>query len=171
MNTSPSIPNPPPTGPDPLAVALSKLEPTPHGFEWNSFMFAAGRASKGRAILTWQVTAALLALVVGALAYAYFARPPAVVERERIVYVDRVVEKPAEVPLPAPLPLPKPEVKPEPKPEAPGSPAPQSSAGWVFDPPPEQGAAARWLNTRNEVLTVGLSVLPDRGPKVSPSQK
>jgi hypothetical protein len=55
-----------------------------------------------------------------------------------------------------------------PKPETPSA-APGSD--WTFDPPPEQGAAARWLTQRNEVLTVGLSVLPDPGRKVAPPRE
>jgi len=167
-----------PPAPDPLAVAMSKLEPAPHGFEWNALMFAAGRASKARTIVTWQVAAAVCALVAIAFACAYFARPPAVVERERVIYVDRVVEKPVDVqPAPLPLPLPKPEVKPEvkpePKPQSPSPVSPQAttSTSWVFEPSPERGAGARWLNLRNEVLTVGLSVLPDHGQKMPPPEK
>src|SRR5262245_62822487 len=103
-----------PPAPDPLAVAMSKLEPAPHGFEWNALMFAAGRASKARTIVTWQVAAAVCALVAIAFACAYFARPPAVVERERVIYVDRVVEKPVDVqPAPLRLPLHTHEVQPE----------------------------------------------------------
>ena len=88
MNTSPS----PPSAPDPLAVALSKLDPSPHGFEWNALMFAAGRASKARALAFWQVVAAVCAIAAAGFAYAYFARPPQVVERERVVYIDHVID-------------------------------------------------------------------------------
>jgi hypothetical protein len=34
-----------------------------------------------------------------------------------------------------------------------------------------RGAAARWFDTRNEVLTIGLSVLPDRGTRVDPPRE
>jgi hypothetical protein len=71
--------NPPPNAPDPLAVALSKLEPSPHGFEWNSLMFAAGQASKARALAFWRAAALLFALLAAGFAYAYFTRPPVVV--------------------------------------------------------------------------------------------
>ncbi len=148
MNTSS------PNAPDPLAVALAKLDPAPHGFEWNALMFAAGRASKGRALTFWRVAACLCVVVACGFAVAYFARPTAVVERERVVYVDRVAPVP---PAPVPVPLPVPEVKPEPRPLPP--------AGWNYDDPPEHGSAARWLSVRNEVLTAGLGVLPDLGPK------
>jgi hypothetical protein len=76
MNTPET--NPPPA-PDPLAVALSKLEPAPHGFEWNRLMFEAGRASKERALAFWRAVALLCALLAGGLAYAYFTRPAVVV--------------------------------------------------------------------------------------------
>jgi hypothetical protein len=71
--TTPSN-NPPPNSPDPLAVALSKLEPTPHGFEWNKLMFAAGRESKMRELIFWRVVALLSALAAATFAYLYFTR-------------------------------------------------------------------------------------------------
>jgi len=176
MNTTPNNPNPP-NAPDPLAVALSKLDPAPHGFEWNALMFAAGRASKTRALTFWRVVAGICAAVACGFALAYLTRPEVVTERERVVYVERAPEKPAEPPtaVPAPLPTPVPAVKPDvlpaPKPEAtPSAPEPPEPQGWTYDRPPEQGAALRWLNTRNEVLTVGLSVLPDPGRKVKTPQ-
>lgn len=156
MSTSTNNPNVPPP-PDPLAVALSKLDPAPHGFEWNALMFAAGRASKARALMLWRVVAGVCAVAAGVFAFAYFTRSPAVFER--VVYVERpksldasATPVPATEPVPAPLPTPEP---------------PAPSAEWSFDSPPEQGAATRWWQTRNEVLTVGLSVLPDGGRKVS----
>lgn len=71
MSTTPNTPTPPP---DPLAVALAKLEPAPHGLEWNALMFAAGRASKARALRFWQCVAGACALAAVALALALFAR-------------------------------------------------------------------------------------------------
>jgi hypothetical protein len=71
MNTPP---NSPPPAPDPLAVALSKLEPAPHGFEWNGLMFAAGQASKARALAFWRAVALVFALLAGGFAFAYFTR-------------------------------------------------------------------------------------------------
>ena len=71
MKTPPT--NPPPA-PDPLAVALSKLDPAPHGFEWHALMFAAGRASKARALLFWRIAAGACALAACGFALAYFAR-------------------------------------------------------------------------------------------------
>ncbi len=70
MNTAPNTPN----APDPLAVALAKLDPAPHGFEWNALMFAAGRASKARALLFWRVVAGTCALAACGFAFAYFTR-------------------------------------------------------------------------------------------------
>ena len=135
------IPTPgtPPPAPDPLAVALSKLDPAPHGFDRDALMFAAGRASKGRALTFWRAAAGACAVLAAGFAVAYFTRPPVVIERPRAVYVDRAA--------PA-VPPPAPETKPEQPPAAP-------SPGWNYDPPPEPGAAARWLNLRNEVLTAG----------------
>lgn len=91
MNTPP--PNRPPGAPDPLAVALAKLDPAPHGFEWNALMFAAGRASKARALLFWRVAAAACAAVAVGFAVAYFTRPPVVVER--VVHVEPGAPAPA----------------------------------------------------------------------------
>lgn len=162
MNTSSN--QPPPAAPDPLAVALSQLDPAPHGFEWNKLMFAAGRASKKRAIIFWRVVSGVCALAAVGFAFAYFTQAQRVTER--IVYVERPapkVETP-EGPQPDPQPLPLP-VPPKPQPE-PSSVVPGSD--WTFEPPPEQGAATRWFTQRNEVLTIGLSVLPDPGRKVAP---
>jgi hypothetical protein len=74
MNT-PDNTNPPnPQAPDPLAVALSKLEPAPHGLEWNALMFAAGRESKARALAFWRAVALIFAMLACAFAYLYFTR-------------------------------------------------------------------------------------------------
>ena len=100
MNTQPNTESSNPNAPDPLAVALSKLDPAPHGFEWNALMFAAGRASKTRALTFWRVVAGVCAGVACGFALAFLARPEVVVERERVVYVERTPEKAAE-PLPA----------------------------------------------------------------------
>jgi hypothetical protein len=165
MNTQPNNPNPlNPNAPDPLAVALAKLDPAPHGFEWNTLMFAAGRASKTRALIFWRVVAGVCAVVACGFALAFFTQPPVIVERERVVYIDRVPEKAVEPPAVIPAPLPVPPTKPE----APQVPSTTEPPGWTYEPLPEQGVALRWLNTRNEVLTVGLSVLPDAGRKVPP---
>lgn len=157
-------PNHPPPAPDPLAVALAKLDPAPHGFDWNALMFAAGRESKARALLFWRVATGVCALVACGLAVALFLRPVPAVVVERPVYVERIVPAPAPpvapaVEAPAPRPVPEPGGAPAPVTEPP--------AQWSYDPPPSQGAAARWFHLRNDVLTVGLGVLPDTGPKMS----
>ncbi len=156
MNTS--LPNQPPNSPDPLAITLAKLEPAPHGFDWNSLMFAAGRESKARALLYWKVLAGVFAVLAGGFALAYFAQPRSVpVPVERIIYVDRIVPAqptPTE-PTPEPLPVPPPEV-------------PPSRLDWEYETPVSPNVALRWLNTRNEILMHGLGVLPDTGPKISP---
>ncbi|MFM8273550.1 MAG: hypothetical protein ACKODX_14655 [Gemmata sp.] len=85
MNT----PRPTPPPPDPLAVALAKLDPAPHGFDRSALMFAAGRESKARALLFWRVATGVCAVVAAGFAAAYFTRPPVVVERPRVVYVER----------------------------------------------------------------------------------
>jgi hypothetical protein len=72
MNNPPN--NPPPNAPDPLAVALSRLEPAPHGFEWNKLMFAAGQASKARALNFWRAVALVCALAACGFAFLYFTR-------------------------------------------------------------------------------------------------
>jgi hypothetical protein len=59
---SDSVPPPP----DPLAVALAKLEPAPHGFDRDALMFAAGRESKARAVSFWKIVATI-ALVAAAV--------------------------------------------------------------------------------------------------------
>ncbi len=73
MSTLPNNPNPP-NAPDPLAVALAKLDPAPHGFDWNALMFAAGCASKARALVFWRAVAGACALAALGFALAYFSR-------------------------------------------------------------------------------------------------
>jgi hypothetical protein len=173
MNTQPNNPPNGPPPPDPLAVALSKLDPAPHGFDWNALMFAAGRASKTRALVFWRIAAGVGALAAFAFAFAYFTQPPTVTER--VVFVERPATRSAQPVVAAPTPVPgaqpAPELLPQPLPTTPTPPESFAPPEWSFDPPPDQGAAARWFNMRNEVLTVGLSVLPDNGRKVSAPEK
>ena len=73
MSTQPPPPNPgPDRPPDPLAVALSKLDPAPHGFDRDALMFAAGRESKARALALWQWIAAAATFAAAAFAALYF---------------------------------------------------------------------------------------------------
>ncbi|HEY1189094.1 MAG TPA: hypothetical protein VGE74_15680, partial [Gemmata sp.] len=97
-------PNRPPNPPDPLAVALAKLDPAPHGFDWNALMFAAGRESKARALRFWRLTAGACALVACGLAVALFSRP-ARVPVERIVYIGRTAPPAPGEPVVPPAPL------------------------------------------------------------------
>jgi hypothetical protein len=68
--------DPIPNTPDPLAIALSKLDPAPHGFDRDALMFAAGRESKVWIIKCWQVLAAGASVVAVVLGYLYFTRVP-----------------------------------------------------------------------------------------------
>jgi hypothetical protein len=63
-----------PNAPDPLAIALSKLDPAPHGFNRDALMFAAGRESKAWTIKLWQVVAGVATVVAGVFGYLYFVR-------------------------------------------------------------------------------------------------
>jgi hypothetical protein len=64
--------DPIPNTPDPLAIALSKLDPSPHGFNRDAFMFTAGRESKVWIIKFWQFVAAVATFAAGVFAYLYF---------------------------------------------------------------------------------------------------
>jgi hypothetical protein len=74
MNEDPATPETPPR-PDPLAVALSKLDPAPHGFDRDALMFAAGRESKLRLVNLWRTLAALAMVLAVVFATLYFTRP------------------------------------------------------------------------------------------------
>ena len=74
MNDEPATPETPPR-PDPLAVALSKLDPAPHGFDRDALMFAAGRESKVRLLNLWRLFAAVAMAVAVLFATLYFTRP------------------------------------------------------------------------------------------------
>ena len=63
-----------PTTPDPLAVALSKLDPAPHGFDRDALMFAAGRESKARALTFWRALASAALAAAAVFATLYFTR-------------------------------------------------------------------------------------------------
>ncbi len=68
--------DPIPNTPDPLAIALSKLDPSPHGFNRDALMFAAGRESKAWIIKCWKVVAGAALIAAAAFAYLYFTRLP-----------------------------------------------------------------------------------------------
>lgn len=69
----PNADSPPP--PDPLAVALSKLDPAPHGFNRDALMFAAGQASKWRLVTLWRAIAVIAIVVAALFATLYFTQP------------------------------------------------------------------------------------------------
>lgn len=73
MNDEPATPETPPR-PDPLAVALSRLDPAPHGFDRDALMFAAGRESKMRLVNLWRILAALAMVIAALFATLYFTR-------------------------------------------------------------------------------------------------
>ena len=78
-----------PPASDPLAVALSKLDPAPHGFDRDALLFAAGAASKFWLLNFWRAVAAAALVAAGAFATLYFTRPV----KTEIVYQQVVVEK------------------------------------------------------------------------------
>jgi hypothetical protein len=73
MNADDTTPETPPP-PDPLAVALSKLDPAPHGFDRDALMFAAGRESKMRLINLWRTLAGLALAAAVVFATLYFTK-------------------------------------------------------------------------------------------------
>ncbi|MBA4186843.1 MAG: hypothetical protein C0467_02375 [Planctomycetaceae bacterium] len=77
-----------PTTPDPLALALSKLDPAPHGFNRDSLMFQAGQASKLNALAFWRATAVIATIAAGVFATLYFTRPTKIEHIERQVVVE-----------------------------------------------------------------------------------
>ena len=89
MNHEPATPESP-LRPDPLAVALSKLDPAPHGFDRDALMFAAGRESKLRLINLWRVLAAVAMAVAVVFATLYFTRPA------KSEFMDRAVPRAAQ---------------------------------------------------------------------------
>jgi hypothetical protein len=85
-------PGSPPPAADPLAVALSRLDPAPHGFDRDALMFAAGGETKARLLNLWKgVAAAALAAAV-TFATLYFTRPTRGVYIDRPVVMDRAAK-------------------------------------------------------------------------------
>lgn len=87
---------PPPGPPDPLAVALAKLDPAPPRIDRDRLMFQAGAESRRGVIRLWQFTAGILAAVGFAAGARMYLRPPVVVER--VVLVER--EPATQMPVP-----------------------------------------------------------------------
>jgi hypothetical protein len=73
MNDEPTTPETP-TRADPLAVALSRLDPAPHGFDRDALMFAAGRESKLRLVNLWRIVAGAAMIAAVVFATLYFTR-------------------------------------------------------------------------------------------------
>jgi hypothetical protein len=161
------VTRPPHPPPDPLAAALAKLDPAPPAIDRDRLMFQAGAASRAPVIRLWQLTAGFLAAI--GFAAGMFFRPPAVVER--VVYVEKSAAPSPDRPPPAPearepaAPTPAPAPA---QPESAPSAAPEPLAVLPRAAGPA-GDAVRWLRLRNEVLTVGLGVLPDHGRHGAPS--
>lgn len=86
MKDAAITPDPPPP-PDPLAVALSRLDPAPHGFDRDALMFAAGRESKLWIIGLWRTLAIAAMIVALVFAALYFLHPvkPGSIERPGVV--------------------------------------------------------------------------------------
>jgi hypothetical protein len=57
-----------------LAVALSKLDPAPHGFDRDALMFAAGRESKMWLIGLWRTLAITAMILAFTFAMLYFKK-------------------------------------------------------------------------------------------------
>jgi hypothetical protein len=64
---------PPDAKPDPLELALSRLEPAPARLDRDRLMFLAGAESRRSTIRLWQLTAGFLAAVGFASGVAYKA--------------------------------------------------------------------------------------------------
>src|SRR4051812_38428033 len=111
MSDDPDIVNPetggltPPARRDPLAAALTELQPAPAALNRDRLMFAAGAESRRPGIRRWQGAAGFMA-AVGFAAGLYFRPSPP---------EPRVIEKVVEVRVPGPA-APTPEPAPEPPP-------------------------------------------------------
>ena len=73
MTTEHATPESPPP-PDPLAIALAKLDPAPHGFDRDALMFAAGRESKMWLLGFWRTLAIVATIIALTFAALYFFR-------------------------------------------------------------------------------------------------
>ena len=95
-------PTKPPTGVERLRpsglAARSHLPPT--ALDRDALLFAAGRAAQARSDRVWQLSTAILSLAAASLGATLVLRPAAVVERERLVYVQ--TPPPAAAPQPPP---------------------------------------------------------------------
>jgi hypothetical protein len=144
-----------------LVRALRDLVPAPPAINRDRLMYAAGASSRLNSTRLWQFAAGLLA-AMGFAAGMYF-KPPVIIVREVSIGPTSSPSLPLVQQDAEPKIVPQPETvvpsisQPEPTPE----PAVNVHVRSVKDP-------YYWLQIREDVLSVGLSALPDSGPKSSP---
>jgi hypothetical protein len=148
----------PDVGPtDPLARALAALRPAHPGLDERVLLYRAGQAAAGRELSMWRWVVALqfgLLLLVGGGAAVLFARLDA---------LDRMTPAPVAQPAPGRVPDPRPP-GPEAAPPPPPAPSPTPAAEFA-GPGVVVDELADYLRQRREVMTAGLGVLPDTGPR------
>lgn len=133
---------------DPLAKALSVLEPMPTPLNRDQLMFAAGAAGRDRDVSFWkrlvygQATAACLVVGVGVAMYGF---PDGRFRGGRSADTD-FAEKQYHAPAPNPV------KQPEPK-AAPAVPPPEESD--------DAARLAKYLQLRANVLSLGVNALPN----------
>jgi hypothetical protein len=155
----------PDVGPtDPLARALAALRPAHPGLDERVLLYRAGQAAAGRELSMWRWVVALqfgLLLLVGGGAAG-------------LLYQADAQRSAGPVLIPVPTPAPAPDGGAEPR----HSPAPDAIHGPPPPPAPSPTPAAEfagpgvvvdeladYLRQRREVMTAGLGVLPDTGPR------
>jgi hypothetical protein len=145
---------------DPLARALAKLRPAPAAMDTNRLLFEAGRVARDRDVAFWRrvTLAQFVALFTfGCLAVIHLARLDAL---DRQAGPPQVVERVVYLPPPA-----GPEVAPPPRPAPERHPADYPPPAVFAQHGPDADALAEYLRVRQEVLTAGLGLLPDPGPR------
>jgi hypothetical protein len=117
---------------------------------------ADGRRAARRQLVFWRAAAAMLLAGTG---FAFAVRPgAAVVERDRVVYVDR----PAAPAAPAANPTPPPQVE---RLTSPPGPAPREPMSLAYHRPLVPAADADYLTLRDSVLRWGERVMPAPPPR------
>lgn len=135
---------------DPLAQALSVLEPMPTAMNRDQLMFAAGSAARDRALMFWkrivygQSVAACLVVGIG-IAISDFS------PNTRSGSFGTATHLPAPAPAKQPM---APAATPK------SAPAPVSSAS-AFDEADDITAVAKYLKLRSNVLSLGVNALPN----------
>lgn len=169
MSRDPEKVNIPPPGlpPDPVARALAALEPAPARLNRDRLMFQAGAESRRTVIRLWQATAGFLAAM--GFAAGMYCRGPSV------VYIER--EPTSQVSPAMSLGSPQAGAAASPGVSAgtndgvPATPEDPSSApdrNQTLPPTEPPLDLIGWLELRNDVLSGGLGVLPDRGRQLPP---